>query len=314
MHEGTAVNRSCSQTGKEGNSLLVEAVWRGNARPASDVDLQHALMLARRNQVEGRLARAYPLQLARTLDEVRSANQLFLRNVCQVANRLQAAKIPAVLIKADLSGDYVYTNFDLVVPERQWDAAHAALSGWYAHRSIHWLERSTKVLLEPTVGPAAHLHTAVSWFGIPVVPTERLFDCAVPDGPRALHVPSPADQLRIWLAHGLFQNLTLDMSELFSVRDLLRPDVTAEAGREAACEGWPTAFSQALATATCAIDQLNLGIPVALPTPLTLKASLQVAAEHTVHLLQQRRGRTAFREAALRLPLVVAKKRRMLTQ
>ena len=131
---------------------------------------------------------------------------------------------------------------------------------------------------------------------------------------RCLLVPSPADQLRIWLAHGLFQNLTLDMSELFSLRELLRPDVVAEARQEAAREGWPAAFGQALSTATCAIDQLNRGIPVRLPMPLTLRASVRVAAEHTTHLLRQRRGRTAFREAALRLPLVAAKKRRMLAQ
>lgn len=297
-----------------GASLLTEAVWQRNARPASDAELQHTLVLARRNKVEGKLARAYPFQLAGTLDEVRSAHQLFLRNVGHVTDRLRAAGIPAVLIKADLSGDYVYANFDLVISEHKWDAAHAALSGWYAHRSSYWLERSTKVLLEPSAGPAAHLHTAVSWFGIPVVPTEQLASRAVPDGPSGLLVPRPADQLQIWLAHGLFQNLALDMSELFSIRDLLRPDVIAEARQQAGREGWPAAFSKALATATRAISQLDRGLPVELPAPLTLSASLQVAAEHTVHLLRQRRGRTAVREAALRLPLVVAKKRRMLAQ
>ena len=295
-------------------SLLIDAVWHGNTREAGDVELQRALILARRNQVEGWLARAYPQQLARTLEEVHSANQLFLRNLSQVSDRLQAAGIPAVLIKADLSGDYVYTNFDLVAPEKKWAAAQAALAGWYERRSRYWLERSTKVLLEPATGPAAHLHRAVSWFGIPVVPTERLFDHAAPGGPGTLLVPSPADQLRIWLAHGLFQNLTLDMSELFSLRDLLRPDVIARARREAAREGWPTAFDQALATATRAIDDLNRGISIRLPTPLTVKASLQVAGEHTVYLLRQRQGRTAAREAVLRLPLVVAKRRRMLAQ
>jgi hypothetical protein len=309
-----AMIRSRSQSGGLGNSLLIDAVWRGDARDAGDVELQHALMLARRNQVEGRLARAYPQQLARTLADVCSANQLFLGNVGQVSDRLQAAGIPAVLIKADLSADYVYPNFDLVVPDGQWAAAQVALGGWYEHRSRYWLERSTKVLLEPAVGPAAHLHTGVSWFSIPVVPTERLFDHAVLAGPGTLLVPGAADQLRIWLAHGLFQNLTLDMSELFSLRDLLRLDVIAEARQEAAREGWPTAFNQALSTAASTIDNLDRGVSVRLPAPLTVKTSLQVGAEHTVHLLQQRRGRTAAREAALRLPLVVAKKRRMLAR
>jgi hypothetical protein len=311
---GGMLNLLSNHVGEGGDALLADAVWRGNARPASGTELQNALMAARRNQVEGKLARAYPLQLASTLDEVSSANQLFLRNVGQVADRLRAAGIPAVLIKADLSGDYVYANFDLVVREQQWDSARAALCGWYVHRSSYWLERSTKVLLEPPAGPAAHLHKAVSWFGIPVVPTERLLERAAPDGPGALLVPCPAEQLRIWLAHGLFQNLTLDMSELFSLRDLIAPEVTAEAQREAAREGWPAAFSQALAAAAHTIDQLDSGIPVRLPAPLPFKASLQVAAEHTAYLLRQRRARTAFRDAALRLPLVAAKKRRMLAQ
>jgi hypothetical protein len=292
--------------------LLVDAVWRGDVRPAGDAVLQRVLALARRNQVEGRLARAYPRQLASTAAEVCKANELFRRNLCQVTDLLQEAGIPAVLIKADLKGDYVYSNFDLVVRDRQWKAACATLTHWYVHESRYWLERSTKVLLEPPLGPAAHLHTAVSWFGVPVIPTDRLFDRAKPDGTHAWLTPDPAQQLRIWLAHGLFQNLSLDLSELLAVRDLLRSDVVAEARREADREGWAAGFAGALATATAAIERLDRGLPVRLPVPLPVTVSLRVGAEHTLHLLHQGRARTAAREAALRLPLVVAKKRRML--
>ncbi|GAA1505133.1 hypothetical protein GCM10009730_05390 [Streptomyces albidochromogenes] len=291
--------------------LLVDSVWRGEVRPAGDAALRRALSLARDNQVEGRLARAYPRQLADVVREVDTANELFRRNLSEVTDRLHDTGIPTVLIKADLAGDYVYGNFDLVVPDGCWEAACDALEGWYVQRSTYWLERSTKVLLEPPRGPAAHLHTAVSWFGVPVMSTARLFGRASPDG-GAWMVPHPADELRIWLAHGLFQNLTLDLSELFALRELLVPDIVAEARREAAREGWLGGGARALAVAVDAMRSLDRGTPIRLPVPLPVAASLRVGAEHAFHLLRHGRTSVATREAALRVPLVVAKKRRML--
>lgn len=294
--------------------LLVDAVWRGRPGPATDAELLGALAVARRNQVEGVLARAYPERLADTRAEVAAATGLFRRNLTESTARLRAAGIPAVLIKADLSGDYVYGNFDLVVPTGRWRQAQRALAGWYVRRETYWLERSTKVLLDPVSGPAAHLHTAVSWFGVPVVPTDRLFARARPaatgngDGPAGWLVPCPADRLRIWLAHALFQNLTLDLSELLALRELLSPAVIAEARREAAREGWATGGDRALATALAAMERLDRGEPVPLPLPLPVGTSLRVGAEHSGHLLGRGRVRTAAREASLRVPLVVAKR------
>ncbi|MET7757407.1 hypothetical protein ABZT27_22285 [Streptomyces sp. NPDC005389] len=330
-------------------NLLVDAVWRDRVRPAADEELLGALAAARRNQVEGRLARAYPRQLAATLTEVESATGLFRRNLVESTDRLRAAGIPTVLIKADLAGDYVYGNFDLVVPPGRLRAAQAALDGWYAHRTTYWLERSTKVLLEPPNGPAAHLHGSVSWFGVPVVPTDRLFARAEhvprpgpanghtdghtdghvngsPDGhPRdaedgdtaddgtdgyAWLTPCPSDRLRIWLAHALFQNLTLDLSELLALRSLLHPDVVAEARHEAAREGWSAGGREALDTAVEAMARLDRGEHVPLPLPLPVATSLRVGAEHSGHLLGEGRLRAATREASLRVPLVVTKKLR----
>ncbi|MFJ2932635.1 hypothetical protein ACIO8G_07685 [Streptomyces sp. NPDC087219] len=326
-------------------NLLVDAVWRGRVRPAADEELLGALAAARRNQVEGRLARAYPRQLAATLSEVESATGLFRRNLVESTDRLRAAGIPTVLIKADLAGDYVYGNFDLVVPPGRLRAAQAALDGWYAHRTTYWLERSTKVLLEPPKGPAAHLHGSVSWFGVPVVPTDRLFARAErvarpesvnghvnghvkgsPDGhPRdaggdrtandatdgyAWLTPCPSDRLRIWLAHALFQNLTLDLSELLALRSLLHPDIVAEARHEAAREGWSAGGREALDTAVEAMARLDRGAHVPLPLPLPVATSLRVGAEHSGHLLGEGRLRAATREASLRVPLVVTKKLR----
>ncbi|MET9541736.1 lipopolysaccharide biosynthesis protein [Streptomyces sp. NPDC006553] len=322
-------------------NLLVDAVWRGRVRPAADEELLGALAAARRNQVEGRLARAYPRQLAATLTEVESATGLFRRNLVESTDRLRAAGIPTVLIKADLAGDYVYGNFDLVVPPGRLRAAQAALDGWYAHRTTYWLERSTKVLLEPPKGPAAHLHGSVSWFGVPVVPSDRLFARAEhvarpgsanghvngsPDGhPRdagdsdtahdgtggyAWLTPCPSDRLRIWLAHALFQNLTLDLSELLALRSLLHPDVVAEARHEAAREGWSAGGREALDTAVEAMARLDRGEHVPLPLPLPVATSLRVGAEHSGHLLGEGRLRAATREASLRVPLVMTKKLR----
>ncbi|MFE0698880.1 lipopolysaccharide biosynthesis protein [Streptomyces sp. NPDC058872] len=293
--------------------LLVDAVWRDRVRPAGDEELRGALVTARRNQVEGRLARAYPRQLAGTLGEVEDSTALFRRNLVAATERLRAAGIPTVLIKADLSGDYVYGNFDLVVPPGRLREAQEALEGWYAHRETYWLERTSKVLLQPPSGPAAHLHRSVSWFGVPVVPTERLFARAVPpeegDGCAWL-TPCPPDRLRIWLAHALFQNLTLDLSELLALRPLLRPGVLAEAHREASLEGWGTSGREALATAVAAMARLDRGEPVPLPLPLPVRTSLRVGVEHARHLLGSGRVGPAVREAALRVPLVTAKKLR----
>lgn len=54
-----------------GVSLLIDAVWRGDAHDATNTELQCALALARSNHVEGQLARAYPRRLPHVLAEVR---------------------------------------------------------------------------------------------------------------------------------------------------------------------------------------------------------------------------------------------------
>lgn len=290
--------------------LLTDAVWRGRTHDATIPELQGAMAVAFRNQVEGRLARAYPQQLAYVLAEVQVANDLFARNLHQVTGRLQQAGIPSVLIKADVPGECVHTDFDLVVRDRQWEGAIAALSGWYVHRSTYWLERSTKAHLYPLVGPAVHLHASVSWFGVPVLPTDRLIAHASETEHGCL-TPAPADHLRIWLAHALFQNLALDLSELFAVRNLLRPEVINPARKEAMREGWVSGYDGALAAVDAAIDRLDRAVPVGLPVALPMSLSLRAGAEHASHLLREGQTLSAAREAALRIPLVLAKKRRV---
>ncbi|MFE9773608.1 hypothetical protein ACFYOV_18445 [Streptomyces sp. NPDC005931] len=304
-HDGPAA--AASGDAPSADTLLVEAVWT-NRRPTADAGrLNRTLVLARRNQVEGRLARAYPGPLGNSLAQTREKTALFRRNLDDVTNLLDSAGIPAVLIKADPAGDYVYDNFDLVVPAGRWQASQRVLAPWYVRRTTYWLERSTKVLLWPPRGPAVHLHTAVSWFGVPVIPTGRLFARAVPCPGHGCLLPGEADALRIWLAHALFQNLTLDMSELLAVRGLLRPDIVARALREAAGEGWETGCRAALDVVTEAVARLDVGVPVPLPLPLPVSASLRVGAEHARHLARRGNLPTAVRELALRGPLVVTK-------
>jgi O-antigen/teichoic acid export membrane protein len=295
-------------------SLLTDAVWRGSAPAATKPQLRAALALARRNHVEGRLASAYPEQLSHVAAEVRIARGLFARNLAQVTGRLGEADIRAVLVKGDLPDDCVRNDFDLVVEERHWDGTFTALAGWYVHSSTYWLERTTKALLFPPVGPALHLHTGISWFGVPVVPTEELLGRADGNGHGCLS-PAPVDELRIWLAHAMFQNLALDLSELFAVRDLLRPKLI-EAGREAAArEGWRTGYDMAVAAARSAIDRLDGGAPLGLPVPLPLPLSLRAGAEHAYHMHLRGQHLAASRAAALRVALVAAKqRRRMLTR
>ncbi|MFE5628978.1 hypothetical protein [Streptomyces sp. NPDC056543] len=294
--------------------LLVDAVWRGDAPAASDEELRAALAVARDNQVEGRLAQAYPRQLASTLHTVDDAGRLFRRNVVESTDRLSAAAVPTVLVKADLPGDLTLGSFDLVVPTDRWKAAQKALGGWYVERSTHWLERSTSVLLTPPDGPSAQLHTAVAWRGVSVMATDRLFAHAVPDhGGRAWLVPCPADRLRIWLALGIFRNQTLDLSELLALRELLAPEVVAEARAQTAREGWSVGGDRALELATEAMATLDRGEFVQLPLPLPVTTSLRTGVEHAGHLLTRGRASTAAREVALRVPLAVTERLRRRT-
>jgi O-antigen/teichoic acid export membrane protein len=299
-----------STTGGPALRLLTEAVWRAKAPDATHAELEAALTLARCNQAEGRLALAYPQQLSHVLAEVRVADELLARNIQQVTGRLRQAGIPSVLIKSGEPGDYVHTDFDLVVARQHWDRAFAALADWYVHRSTYWLERSTKTFLHPPVGPALHLHAAVAWFGVPVLPTSQLLARASMNGHGCLS-PAPADRLRIWLAHAVFQNLSLDLSELFAVRDLLQPQVIEAARGHADREGWRAGFDGALATAEAAIDRLDRGLPVTLPMALPLPLSVRAGVEHAHHLQQTGEKAAAARETALRIPLVVRKRRRL---
>ncbi len=291
-----------------GVSLLIDAVWRGDAHDATNAELQCALALARSNHVEGQLARAYPRRLPHVLAEVRTANALYARNLLQVTGRLEEARIPAVLIKGDPC-DCIRNDFDLVVDRQHWGGTFTALAGWYVHSTTYWLERSTKALLYPPVGPALHLHTGVSWFGVPVLPAAALLARASGNGHGCLS-PAPVDELRIWLAHAVFQNLTLDLSELLAVRHLLRPEII-EAGREDATrEGWRVGFDGALAAVDTAIDRLDHGIPTRLPVALSASVALRAGAEHAYHLFREGQTRAGAREAALRVPLVLARTRR----
>ncbi|MFJ9723879.1 lipopolysaccharide biosynthesis protein [Streptomyces sp. NPDC101209] len=295
---------------KDGARLLLDAVWRHDVRAAGEEELRGALAVARDSNTEALLARCYPRQLAETVAEVEERDASFRTSLREATERLLAAGIPSVLIKADGPGEHVGGDFDLVVPDGRWAAAADALSGWSVRRERYWLERSTKVILWPRSGPAAHLHASVCWFGVPVMANDRLFARALAADDRPWLEPRPADRLRIWLAHALFQNLSFELSELLAIRPLLRPDVMAEAWWESVREGWGTAHSQALATAMEAVGRLDRGEFVALPVPLPARVSLHVAVEHVPRLMREGRIEGAVREAALRLPLYVTKSRK----
>jgi hypothetical protein len=296
-------------TVQPGVPLLMDAVWNGKTPPATFPGLRRPLALARRNHVEGELARAYPHELPHVLAEVGITGKLLERNLGQVADRLRQAGIPAVLIKAEPPGRCVRHDFDLVVDSRYWHGTFAALAGWYVHRSTYWLEKSSKALLFPAVGPALHLHASVSWFGVPVVATGRLLARATGNALGCLS-PAPVDELRIWLAHAVFQNLALDMSELLAIRELMDPALIGAARAEAIAEGWPAGFELALAATHEAIDCLDGGVPVALPVLLPLPLSLTVGAQHSFHLLRTGHPRAGTQAAALRMALIAAKYRR----
>jgi O-antigen/teichoic acid export membrane protein len=290
-------------------SLLTDTVWRGTPREASDAELRRALTVARRNRVEGRLARAYPEQFPCVLAEIRMASELFTRNLHQATDHLRRAGIPAVLIKGGLRGDYVCTSIDLVVSEQDWPSALTALAGWSGRSAEDQLERSTRALFHPPAGPGLCLHSGLSWFGVPALPAGGLLARARRNGHGVL-VPTAADYLRIWLAHALFQGLALDLCLLLAVRDLMRPAVVTDARTAASQEGWSASFDSALATAGGAIDLLDRGLPVDLPVPLSLKT----ATDHAHGRPRMERATSPDREMPLSARVVVARKRGVVTR
>jgi O-antigen/teichoic acid export membrane protein len=261
-------------------SLVIDAVWRGKASKATDAELQQALDLARRNRVEGSLACAYPAQLAGALAETRAADNLFALQVGQVSGCFRDAGIPAVLIPPGVPGGQAGASIEMVVPERDWSRALTVLSDWYEHRSTCRRGTSTSAVLCSAAGPELHLHTSVSWFGVPACSTDQLLHRAHPNTGGPL-VPAPADYLRIWLAQALFQDLVFDLSTLLTVRGLLRPAVIMNACAEARREGWEAGFGDVLAAVIGAIESLDRGLAVSLPVPLPLSPSLGRQAART---------------------------------
>lgn len=291
------------------HELLVAAVW--HATPPTEPHheaLRDALALARRNDVEGQFASAFP-SLQPEADRVAEVAASFLENLDEATRRLAEADVLTVLIKAPAEQPYAYSNFDLVVGRDGWLAAIEALHSWAVRRSRHPLE-ATKLLMHPAHGPAAHLHQGVIWFDVPVLPTDRLRAASVA-GPGPWRVPGPADEIRILLAHAVFQNLALDLSELMQFRRRATDGLYREAMAEAAAEGWATGLSMAWECAASAVEALDAGRPVPLPLPLPLAASFGVGYRHAASLLRRGAIVDGLREALLRAPLIAAKRRRL---
>jgi O-antigen/teichoic acid export membrane protein len=263
-------------------SLVIEAVWRGTSPKVTDAELGQALELARRNRVEGSLARAYPARLSAVLAETSAAGKLFAFHVGQVAGCLDGASIPAVLIPPGVPGDHVGASIEMIVPEREWRRALTVLADWYEHRSTLRLRNCATAVLHSVAGPELRLHTGVSWFGVPAFPTDRLLHRARRNS-GGLVVPAPADYLRILLAKALFEDLVLDLSAILTVCGLLRPAVIMNARAEARREGWHAGFGAALAAVNSAIERLDRGLPVSLPVPLPLSPSLGEPAHARDH-------------------------------
>jgi hypothetical protein len=294
------------------DEVLLAAAWRGLAcEGVGDDVLEAALRLARRNGVQGHLARHYPDRLASEMAAVAGSSQRFRRNLADVATRLRGAGVEPILIKCDPADDFVYSNFDLVVGEQGWQPALDALKGWGVRQSSHPLEPD-KLIVHPPEGPAAHLHRHVSWFGVTVVEAGALRAAATSSPQFDVLLPAPVDALRLLLAHAAFQNLAIDLSELRTERRLLDSGVDVAAVRSAAIEeGWGWAFDLTLTAVRCAIRAIDADVPPRLPVALPSLGSMLAGLRHAGQVAR-RRPAMALREVALRGPLVIAKTRRNL--
>ncbi len=291
--------------------LLIAAVWDGApvAVDGSVATLEAAWRLAVANEVEADLAGYYPTQLAARRRRVAAHADAFRRNLAEATDRLAAAGIPAVLVKCRPDEDLTYTNFDLVVGPRRFQDAVAALRPWTVRTETHRLEPD-KILLHPADGPAAHLHQHIGWFGVPVIPGDAVLARAAPATDGAWHRPSPADDLRSYLAHAAFQNLAIPLRELRAVRHHCDGDTVALAARHAQAEGWLRTYRRVVSRCRDAVRRLDAGQAVALPVWLTPGTAVLAGVEHARSRWRAGDHATAVRELALRGPLFAAKTRR----
>jgi len=291
-------------------SVVAAAVWHGLRVVEPGPALDAALRLARDNQVQGALARVYPEALAEELARVVEGNAEFRQRLGEAVGRLRQRGVDPVLIKCDPAADFVYSNFDLVVGHDGWAPALAALDGWTRATSRHSLEPD-KLIVHPAAGPAAHLHRHASWFGVVAIEAPRLRRRARRDEELGVLRPDPTDELRLLVAHAVFQNLAFDLAELLAIRHTLGEGADPqEARRRCAFDGWGRGFDTAFAVAQRAIEALDRHHPVALPVGLAPLPSLRDGATHAAHLALRGHGAMGLRELALRGPLVGAKLRR----
>ena len=246
--------------------LLTSVAWHGTVAEVSSGELGDALALARRNRVEGCLARAYPHQLVHVLADLRAADDLFTLYLHQVTDRLRHARIPAVLIE-DLRTDHVSTSIDLMVSEPHWRQALDVLAGWSRYNVVDSLGCSAKGVFYPATGPALVLYTGFAPYGVPALPANRVLARAHRT-PRGILIPAAPDNLRLRLACAAFSDRTLDLAALRTLRGLMRTEVLAAARAEARREGWGAGFDTTLATAGGLMEHLDRGGLVELPVPV----------------------------------------------
>jgi O-antigen/teichoic acid export membrane protein len=265
-------------------SLLTDIAWQGTRPEASDMELSHALNLARRNRVEGCLARAYPKQLMHVLAELRIADDRFTRYLHHATERLRRAGIRAALIE-DLRGEHICTSIDLVVSEREWRRAIEVLAGWSEYSIVDRQEYSARGLFYRKTGPTLSLHAGFAPFGVPAVQADRLLARARTNR-NGILIPAAADYLRLRLACVLFGDLALDLAVLRTLRRLVQAEVLAAARSEAGREGWGPGFDQTLGAARNVMKRLDRRETLNFPVPVRVPAS---TADHA-HRGQPRMG------------------------
>lgn len=288
-------------------SLLTDVMWQQRPMDVSDEELSKALALARHNRVEGRLARAYPEQLAGVLAELQTAGRLYTRYLRQVTDLLHHAGVRVVLVKDHLQSDLMDPGIDLVVAEWAWPNAVDILTGWSQYSVIDQLQGSARAMFYRQTGPVVALHTGQAAFGVPVLPADRLLARASRNR-HGILVPVSADYLRITLAEALLQYQPLDLALLLDMRDLIRPKVMAAARREASREGWRGSFERALTTVGDAMDYLDRGVALDLPVPVGVPLSLITQARPTSHARRPEHTQSDEEEITLDRPLVAAQR------
>ena len=157
----------------------------------------------------------------------------YLELAAELDSLFEQQGLPILFIKSFLTFPYVDSNLDTVAVEQDNRRAyrrHLTQTGFKRVRDLADLREPGKEFYARHVGsqrasPIIHLHSRISWNGIPYMDAQEVYARRRywQHGAVALPIPSPEDELLIAAAHAIFENKYVLLRDVFYLSHLASP-------------------------------------------------------------------------------------------